>query len=100
VINKELQPFALQARQVDASHWWVGSQANYDRFPVVVWSQPLGAQQAVLAQRLKAAAASTKADIFSMAIDPQTDRALLLLPRYLVRQLPTIQNGLKLIKVP
>ena len=100
VIAKELQPFALQARQVDTKHWWVGSQANYDRFPMVVWTEPLGAQQVILAKRLKAAVTATNADVFSMAVDPETDRALLLLPRYLVRQLPTIQNGLDLTKAP
>ncbi len=100
VIADELRPFALQVRQVDANHWWVGTEATYDRFPVIVWTQPLGADQAVLTQRLANAVASTEGSQFSMAVDPQTGRALLLLPRYLVRQLPTIQNGLNLTKAP
>jgi hypothetical protein len=98
VVADELQPFRLQARQVDANHWWIGSEATYDRFPVVVWTEPLGADQDILTKRLANAIASTEGELFRMTVDPQTGRALILLPRYLVRQLPALQNGLNLTK--
>jgi hypothetical protein len=100
VIANELRPFALQARRVDDQHWWVGAEATYDRFPVVVWTEPLGADQGVFSQRIANAVATTGSDIFRISIDPDSGRALLLLPRFLVRQMPKIQNGLNLTKVP
>ncbi len=100
VLAKELRPFALQAHRVDDQHWWVGSEATYDRFPVVVWTEPLGADQGVFSQRIANAVATTGSEIFRISIDPDTGRALLLLPRFLVRQMPKIQNGLNLTKVP
>lgn len=98
VITNELKPFGLQVRKVDANHWWVGTEATYDRFPVIVWTEPLGPDRDVLTQRLTGAVESTDGELFRIAIDSQTGCGLLLLPRYLVRQLPKINKGLNLTK--
>ncbi|NNE01234.1 MAG: hypothetical protein HKN47_28305, partial [Pirellulaceae bacterium] len=82
----------LQVRQVDQSHWWVGTEATYDRFPVVLWTDPLGTAQVPLSERITQATGGQS----PMVVDPQTGRALLLLPRFIVRQMPKILEGLQL----
>ena len=91
--------------------WWAtlpdpSGEGEDIRHPVVVVSSDAFNGSAirtvnaiVLTQRLEKAVSSTAGQLFSMCIDPQTGRAMILLPRYLVRQLPTLQNGLNLTKV-
>lgn len=86
VFNK----FDIQVRQVDANHWWVGNEATYDRLPVVVWTEPLGDSRDTFTQRIDAIMVNMPRDRFRMTIDEETGRALLLLPRFIVRQLPKI----------
>ena len=83
-----LTPFGMQVRKVDESHWWVGTAATYDRLPLVVWTQPLGERRDSFMNQIKTIMAGADEDSFRMAIDPQSDRAILLLPRFVVRQLP------------
>ncbi|MGB7345663.1 MAG: hypothetical protein WBD20_15720 [Pirellulaceae bacterium] len=92
VLATTLKSFELQVRRVDQSHWWVGTEATYDRFPVLVWTPPLGKSNDEFARRITAIVG---ADETKLAIDPDTGRALLLLPRYIVRQLPKLLEGLK-----
>ena len=90
-LSQLLKPFDLQARRVDDQHWWVGTQATYDRFPVVVWTQPLGKSQDEFIRRITKTAGSDETKI---AVDPDTGKAIVLLPRYIVRQLPELTKGL------
>ena len=95
VISNMLSPFALQVRRVDDTHWWLGTEATYDQFPVIVWTPPLGNDKETFVQRITNAANKNKAT-FKIVIDPGTNGALMLCPRFIVRQMPKIQNGLNL----
>jgi hypothetical protein len=85
-----LSDFRLQVRQVDDQHWWVGSEATYDRLPVVLWTSPLGETRGTFTRQITSIMSGASRDAFRMAMDGESDRALLLLPRYIVRQLPRI----------
>jgi hypothetical protein len=89
-LEATLSSFAMQVRQVDAKHWWVGSESTYDHLPVVVWTSPLGNSRDIFNQRITDVMAANPGDVFRSTIDQDSDRALLLLPRYIVRQLPKI----------
>jgi len=86
-----LAPFQMQVRQVDDQHWWIGTEATYDRLPLVVWTKPLGDSRDAFVQRISAIMAGADQDTFRIAIDPMSDRAMLVLPRFIVRQLTTLQ---------
>tara|TARA_R110002049_G_scaffold4601_5_gene32792 strand:- start:1097080 stop:1098972 length:1893 start_codon:yes stop_codon:yes gene_type:complete len=89
-----LEPFGMQIRKVDKNHWWVGTAATYDRLPLVIWTQPLGETREAFTRQIRNIMAGADEDSFRMAIDPVSDRAMLLLPRFIVRQLPSIQANL------
>ena len=89
-LNQTLSPLDLQVRQVDDQHWWVGTEATYDRLPVVVWTAPLGETRDRFTQSINGIMQGASPDVFRITFDPESDRALLLLPRYIVRQLPKI----------
>ncbi len=93
-LDGTLSPFNLQVRQVDAAHWWVGSESTYDHLPVVVWTSPLGNSRDKFKQRIAAVMAANPNDVFQSTIDDESDRALLLLPRYIVRQLAKITDSI------
>lgn len=96
VLKSVLDPFKMQARRIDGQHWWVGNQSTYDRFPVVVWTEPLGPNPAESLKAIAAMVLKSEKNISHVAIDKVTGRAMMLLPRYIVRQMPKIQNGLNL----
>ena len=85
-----LLPLGLQVRQVDLKHWWVGTKATYDRLPVFVWTPPLGQARAEFMERMDKVMAGSSPLQYRLAIDETSDRALMLLPRFIVRQLPTV----------
>ncbi|MGI9470070.1 MAG: hypothetical protein ACR2NZ_00970 [Rubripirellula sp.] len=89
-LERLLTSFGLQARQTDTGHWWVGTEATYDRLPIVVWTPPLGDSRELFVQRIQKIMAGAPGDVFRLTFDTESDRALMLLPRYIVRQLPTI----------
>jgi hypothetical protein len=89
VFARLLGGYGLQVRRVDSNRWWIGTAATYDRAKVVVWTKPLGDQADTLKSRILGVMAGR--DTFRVTLDPQSDRAILLLPRYIVRQLPKIQ---------
>ena len=89
-LDNLLSPMGLQVRQPDPNHWWVGTEATYDRLPIVVWTPPLGDSRDNFVRRIQGIMASSPNDVFRLTVDEESDRALLLLPRYIVRQLPTI----------
>jgi hypothetical protein len=91
MLRRTLSPWNLQVRVAGPSRWWVGSEATYDRLPALVWTQPLSAaQRERLEGRLAAIMQEASRDVFRITPDPQSDRVLMLLPRYIVRQLPKI----------
>ncbi len=89
-LEKTLEPFSLQARRVDSKHWWVGSEATYDRLPVVVWTPKLGEARETFTQRMNSIMAGASRDAYRLTVDEHSGGALMLLPRYIVRQLPKI----------
>ncbi len=90
LIAETLDPLGLQVREVSEDAWWLGTEATYDRLPVVVWTEPLGERRERVEQRLATLMGAPGSDTYRYAHDPATDRALLLLPRFIVRQFPTI----------
>ena len=90
LIAETLDPLGLQVREVSQDAWWLGTEATYDRLPVVVWTQPLGDRRERVEQRLVTLMGAPGSDTYRYAHDPATDRAILLLPRFIVRQFPTI----------
>ena len=89
-LRNTLSPMGLQVREVDSKHWWVGTEATYDRLPIFVWTPPLGPARADFVERIKKVMAGSSPLKYRLAIDETSDRALMLLPRFIVRQLPTI----------
>ncbi len=88
MLGKVVVNYGLQVRRVDSNRWWIGAAATYDRAPVVIWTKPLGDKSELFKRRLTSV--MTGQDAFRITMDPPSDRAILLLPRYIVRQLPKI----------
>ena len=89
-LSTALLPLGLQVRQVDPKHWWVGTEASYDRFSILVWTPPLGDSRDAFVERINNVMAGASPQNYRLAIDDTSGRALMLLPRFIVRQLPTI----------
>ncbi|WP_145421116.1 hypothetical protein [Planctomycetes bacterium K23_9] len=92
VLKTTLKPYELHVRRVDDHHWWVGTEATYDRFPVIVWTEALGPSQDEFVRRIDQVSGT---DEVKISIDDDSQKALLLLPRYIVRQMPKLIDGLK-----
>ena len=88
MLDELLVDRGLQVRQADQHRWWIGTASTYDRAKVVVWTKPLGAEADTLQRRIANVMAGR--DSFRVAIDPESRRAIMMLPRYIVRQLPKI----------
>jgi hypothetical protein len=88
-----LQPLGLQVRQVDSKHWWLGRESTYDRLPVIVWTPALAEHRDRFTTELSEVMQGATRDVFRISIDPQSDRALMLLPRFVVRQLAKLADG-------
>ena len=96
MLSQTLMPWSLQVRAVDPSHWWVGSVATYDRLPVLVQTEPLGHHREDYAQQMVNIMGNASRDVYRTAYDPVSDRMLLLLPRFVARQLPKVSKSLVL----
>jgi hypothetical protein len=92
-LQRVLKPLGLQARQVDDKHWWFGLESTYDRLPVVVWTPPLGPQREPFISELSDIMEGASRDIFRINHDRESDRVLMLLPRFIVRQLTKLADG-------
>ncbi|WP_442509786.1 hypothetical protein SH528x_001384 [Novipirellula sp. SH528] len=90
MLNTALQPFEMQVRRVDEHHLWVGTEATYDRLLLVVWSEPVGDQRDTYMQKVSTAMAGRGEQGFRITHDAVSDRVIMLVPRYIARQLPTI----------
>ena len=91
MLSETLAPFEMQVREVSPGYWWIGTEATYDRLPVVVWTQPLGETRDAFLRRLEAAMQMAPQNGFRVTYDEVSDRALMLLPRFILRQLEEIQ---------
>ncbi|WDQ15797.1 hypothetical protein [Rhodopirellula sp. P2] len=89
MLNRTLDPMGLQIREVDSSHWWVGTSATYDRLPVVVRSAPLGPRRDDVLHRIRESARLVGVGL-AIEHDPVSDGFLAVMPRFLYRQLPKI----------
>ncbi|TWU40750.1 hypothetical protein [Novipirellula artificiosorum] len=88
MLRRTLLPFEVQVRRVDAGHWWVGTEASYDRLSVIAWSRPLGDHRDAFLQHIGQTMGGASSDVFRVVYDAQSDRALMMMPRYIARQLP------------
>lgn len=93
-VQRTIAPLGMSIRQVDAGHWWVGSDATYDRLPVVLCSPPLGPARDAFFDQLDRIMAGGDHQEYRLTYDPVSDRALMLLPRFVVRQLPKVTDRL------
>lgn len=80
----------IQIRSVDATTWWVGSEATYDRLPLVLWTSTLADRREIITERIQDFKAANMNDDVRFAYDPISDRALIRIPRYIARQMPKI----------
>ncbi|MDA8744944.1 hypothetical protein N9N28_09965 [Rubripirellula amarantea] len=91
-LSSLLDEFSLQVRAVDQNHWWLGSPATYDRLPVIVGSEPMATEadarrfQLLMDQIMQNAGR----DSYRITFDPESKRYLMLVPRYIARQLPKV----------
>ncbi|TWT92576.1 hypothetical protein Pla100_45940 [Neorhodopirellula pilleata] len=89
MLRKTLQPLGLSCRDAGQSVWWVGTDATYDRMPLLVVGDSLGPQRQAVLDRIRLAAVQGGTEIL-LQHDPVSDRYLSLMPRFLYRQLPKI----------
>ncbi|MEO1615419.1 MAG: hypothetical protein AAFV88_06190 [Planctomycetota bacterium] len=87
---------ALQVRLVDSQHWWVGSQASFDRFPAVVWFDDASRdaeQTRAMVQTLLDGTPADARGFGQVTVDAGSNRCVAILPRFLLRQLPRLLSG-------
>ncbi|TWT82193.1 hypothetical protein CA13_36540 [Planctomycetes bacterium CA13] len=94
LFERILAPFEVQVRTVDKHYWWVGTEASYDRLSAIVWTEPLGENRQAFLSNIHEKMAGQTRDVFRIAYDQQSDRVLMMLPRFIVRQLPKFQPAL------
>ncbi|WP_372897456.1 hypothetical protein [Stieleria sp.] len=90
-----LEPEDMLARVVDAEHWWIGSDASLDRFPVVIWFDDAAGSQETqqrVGMVLQGAAVNEQI-IGAVAVDPKSQKCVAILPRFLLRQLPRMLDN-------
>ena len=91
-VRSVLEPQKLHVRVVDSGHWWVGSQASFDRFPVVVWfakaDDPAAMSQRV--GKILQGAAVNEDLLGAVTVDEVSNKCIAIMPRYLLRQLPRL----------
>lgn len=89
-LEEALTPLGLQARSTTEGDWWVGSESTYDRLNAIVWTEPLGESRESFEQRLNRTMQNAGQENYRMVVDHQSDRGLIMMPRYIVRQLEKI----------
>jgi hypothetical protein len=81
-------------RRIDDQFLWVGNEATYDRLPILSWSEPLGEYRAEFENRLQAITSRLPVSESRYTYDPVSDRALIMVPRFIHRQI------IDLLKLP
>lgn len=85
VLDELIGEAGLQARDAGGSVWWIGSEANYDRYEVITWlTLPAGSGEAT-AERL--AQALGVAEPAELPVTWNETTLLVRAPRYIARQL-------------
>lgn len=92
MLAESLDPMGLQVRSVGKDFWWVGTAATYDRLSVIAWTSPMGDQRERFVGRLSQALVKAKVTTASVTHDPDSDRIILLVPRFILRQMAEIQS--------
>lgn len=92
LLSRTLEPFGLVALKIDSQYFWVSQRSTYDRLSVLVWTDALGSGRAAFERRVASAAAALPAEglppsAIRYLYDPTSDRALILLPRFVAGQL-------------
>ncbi|MEM9365888.1 MAG: hypothetical protein AAGD07_07810 [Planctomycetota bacterium] len=89
LLSDILSPLALQTRLITPQLWWVGTEATYDRTPTLVFGSA-GAN--VTRQGLNALTEQGLGPETGVSwwLDDQERFFVIVLPRYLYRQLPTL----------
>lgn len=93
MLRRVLEPYQLQVREVAPGYWWMGTEATYDRLPVVVWTEALGDQRDGFLRRLGTVMGDAGSNVYRVSYDADSDRVLLLIPRYILRQLDEIAEA-------
>lgn len=73
-LNQTLSPFNLQVRKVDDQHWWVGTEATYDRLTSVVWTPPLGESREAFVRSINSIMKGASRDVFRLTMDQESGR--------------------------
>lgn len=89
-LTTALQRWNIEVRRVDQHHWWIGSEATYDRIPILLWTDPMGDRLDMSRQRIASIIDSNPHDQIRMVYDESSDRMLVRMPRYLALQLPKL----------
>jgi hypothetical protein len=88
VLDQVFGESGLQVRDGGGSLWWVGSEANYDRYEVITWiGIPEGTGE-VVARRLATSMGLATTSQLNAFWDEQT--LVIRLPRYAARQLSRV----------
>lgn len=87
LIQRTLAPVHCNVRVIDEQYGWVGTDATYDRLPVVVYATELGDGRASLIGKLQQAAAVVGPEAVRWTPDPVSDGMLMVLPRFVAKQL-------------
>lgn len=88
VLDQVFGESGLQVRDCGGSLWWVGSEANYDRYEVITWiGIPEGTGE-VVARRLATSMGLANTSQLNAFWDEQT--LVIRLPRYAARQLSRV----------
>ena len=87
VVPETLRPLGLVPRSMDDHYIWFGNTATYDRLPIFLWTEPLGETRSQAMQRFESLRQSLPPTTGRVAYDRQSDRALLMFPRFVARQL-------------
>ncbi len=93
-LQEVLEPLGLQARQVDANHWWFGRESTYDRLPAIIWTAPMTSNRETFVNQItNLVNQGANSGVFRLEVDPLSNRVLMVLPRYVAHQLPKLLNS-------
>ncbi|MEM9645912.1 MAG: hypothetical protein AAF989_13055 [Planctomycetota bacterium] len=91
MVDATLEPFQVKIRVVDEGLWWIGTDGRYDRLPVIAWTPELGDQKETLVANLDRTFGLPDGRAYRRAYDEKSDRLLLMLPRFILRQFDRLE---------
>lgn len=91
-LSEVFSPEGIQVRVPDAQHWWIGTEAYFDRLPVVIWFDDQANANRYLGVVRGAidGAGIDQQFIGAAAVDPVSGKCIAVIPRFLLRQLPRL----------